>query len=150
MSIEEPHPTFADGLSRIAKALAGKGLDLADRIVTSRDPGIAELRDTLKVSKAPQGFHKWQLPVHVGSATQMFITVGEPNAKVPTHNHEDGDVFRVIISGSLIYRGVEYTAGDWMFIPAGKPYEYVVGPAGVSNCCCYACCCVGNSRRAFV
>ena len=29
-----------------------------------------------------------------------------------------------------MYEGTELTVGDWMYIPAGQPYRFEVGPLG--------------------
>ena len=48
-----------------------------------------------------------------------------PGTEVPEHSHDEGDGFRYIVSGSIIYNGQELlAAGDWMFIPKGKKIRY--------------------------
>lgn len=60
---------------------------------------------------------------------------------MPNHSHDEGDGFRFIVSGSILFDGRELHAGDWMFIPKGKTYSFKVGRSGVGICYCYACCC---------
>ena len=46
------------------------------------------------------------------------------------HRHEQGAVFRLVISGSITYAGTELTVGEWMYVPKGQPYAFDVGPMG--------------------
>lgn len=129
--------TFEEGLQRIRRAVKKVGLKVDGRIITSRDPGVPELRTILGTNNVPSGFRKWQLPVFLACESQLFITVGEPSAKSPRHAHKGGDGIRFIASGSIIYDDKELTAGDWMFIPKGAPYSFEVGPFGATMCYCY-------------
>ncbi|MGH9881517.1 MAG: cupin domain-containing protein, partial [Pyrinomonadaceae bacterium] len=126
--------TFEEGLERIRRAVKKVGLKVDGRIITSRDPGVPELRTILGTNNVPKGFQKWQLPVFLACESQLFITVGQPSAKSPRHSHKGGDGIRFIASGSIIYEGKELTAGDWMFIPKGAPYSFEVGPFGTTLC----------------
>ncbi len=131
---------FEEGLERIRRAVDEAGLEreeLQRRIITSRDDVAVELRKSLATENVPEGFQKWQLPVYLACESQMFVTIGDPGVKVPQHSHEDGDGIRFIAGGSIIYEGRELTAGDWMFIPAGEPYSFEVGPNGAIMCYCY-------------
>jgi hypothetical protein len=133
--------TFKQGIERIQNAVKSSGLQLSGNIVTSRDPAVRKAADALKVTNVPEGFKKWQLPVYMDGPSQFFISIGAPDLRVPAHSHDEGDGIRFIIGGSILYEGKELTEGDWMFIPKGKPYQFQVGPGGVSMCYCYQCCC---------
>lgn len=130
---------FGACTERIQRAAKSAGLKADGRIITSKDDGVPELRKTLSTTNVPNGFHKWQLPVHLDSPSHLFITVAEPNVKSPRHSHKDGDGIRFIAGGSITYEGKELSAGDWMFIPAGRAYSFQVGPLGAVMCYCYAC-----------
>ena len=132
--------TFEQGLERIEKAVKAEGLD-TKKIVTSRDAKASKLREVLMTKNVPGGFMKWQLPVALQCQSQMFISVGAPNTKVPKHSHDDGPGLRFIGAGSILYNGKELTAGDWMYIPKGEPYSFEVGPLGATMFYCYCCCC---------
>ena len=134
--------TFEQGAARVQAATKRVGLDVDQRIVTSRDPKARELRSVLRVRNVPQGFAKWQLPIVLDRA-QLFMTVGAANAKVEEHSHDEGAGIRFIVSGSIRYGGHELTAGDWMYIPAGARYGFEVGDLGAVMCYCYSCCCAG-------
>jgi hypothetical protein len=125
----------------IENATKEYGFDKNREIVTSKDDLMLTLREKLKTKNVPDGFTKWQLPVFFETPTQLFISVGSPNVKVPPHSHEEGPGIRFIATGSIIYAGKELTSGDWMYIPKGKPYSFDVGPYGVSMFYCYSCCC---------
>jgi hypothetical protein len=112
------------------------------KIVTSRDPVVAKLAYTkLAVQNVPPGFTKTMLPVFMPRESTLYISAGAPGTKVPSHSHDEGDGIRFMISGSIHYGDRELTEGDWMFIPAGVPYEFEVGPRGAVMCYCYSCCC---------
>lgn len=135
--------SFNDGIERIQKALSEASETRADEIVTSRDAGADKLIDLLKVDNIPDGFTKYQLPVFMKDipGVQFFLSYGAPGIEVGHHSHDEGDGFRFIASGSIVYDGKELTAGDWMFIPKGKQYSFKVGRQGVGLCYCYSCCC---------
>lgn len=136
--------TFDQGLERIATAGRRAGLQLdGKRIVTSRQPAARKAQQLLTVGNVPGGFTKWQLPVSLPGASQLFVTVAEPDARVAEHSHDEGDGVRFIAAGSIIHDGEELTAGDWMYIPAGARYSFDVGPLGATMCYCYCCCCAG-------
>lgn len=143
MSSFEPNAlTFDQGLERIHKALGDAGISRdRNEIVTSQDEAIRRASRELEVRNVPDGFKKWQLPVYLDRPSQLFISAGAPDTEVPEHSHDEGDGFRYIASGSVIYEGKELVAGDWMFIPKGRKYSMRVGPRGVTICYCYCCCC---------
>jgi hypothetical protein len=142
--------TFDQGLERLRKVVEQSGLDTR-RIVTSRDKIVPAAERALGVTAVPGGFSKWQLPVYLNSPAQLYMSVGEPNIKVPEHSHDDGDGIRFMIAGSIIYEDKELTAGDWMFIPAGQKYSFVVGRFGATMCYCYCCSCAGAADfRDFI
>ena len=124
---------------RLQRAVKAAGFKTDGQIITSKDEGAAKLRKALSTTNVPEGFQKWQLPVHLDNPSHLFITVAEPNVKSPRHSHKDGDGIRFIAGGSITYEGKELSAGDWMFIPAGKEYSFQVGPLGAVMCYCYAC-----------
>ena len=133
--------TFAQGVKRIEDANKAAGLKVGKDIVTSRSSTAKAALSGLQISNIPSGFTKWQLPVYMDGPSQMFYSVGAPNADVPSHSHDEGDGLRVIVSGSILHEGMELTEGDWMFIPKGTPYKFKVGNVGVGMFYCYQCCC---------
>jgi hypothetical protein len=146
------HLTFKQGADKITKALEEVKVNFKSQIFTSRDEVSVKLANLLQVKEVPDGFKKWQLPI-VLTDSQLFISIAQPDIKVPEHSHDEGDGIRFIMSGSIYYDGQELTAGDWMYIPKGKPYSMRIGPFGASMCYCYCCCCAGSSmldRRDWV
>lgn len=110
------------------------------RIFTSRD--IKDLWNSqAAVSNIPSGFNKIMLPFNTEGPATFYISAAGPNVKVPSHSHDEGAGIRFIASGSIIYKGQELVAGDWMYLPAKVPYDFVVGPKGVVIFYCYQCCC---------
>jgi hypothetical protein len=135
--------TFEEGVERIKRASADAHVKLGRGILTSKDPEVLKVTNVLKVDIIPDGFQKWQLPFYLDKPSQMYISAGAPFTRVAKHSHNEGDGVRFIMSGSILYNGKELTAGDWMFIPAGEPYSFQVGPFGTLMCYCYCCCCAG-------
>lgn len=131
---------FQACIARIDRALKAAGLKTEGRIITSNDQGIRKLMGkALRVTNVPKGFVKWQLPLYFKDPTHLFVSVAEPGAKAPIHSHKDGDGIRFIAGGSILYRGRELTAGDWMYIPAKTKYSFEAGPVGAAMFYCYAC-----------
>jgi hypothetical protein len=136
--------SFDAGLERLRAFAEKTGFDQSEGIVTSRSRVGREATRLLKVANVPDsGFSKWQLPVYLDRASQLFITVAQPGLDVPEHSHDEGDGIRFIVAGSIEYDGTELTAGDWMFVPQGKQYSFTVGDLGAIMCYCYCCCCAG-------
>ncbi|MCV2883473.1 cupin domain-containing protein [Aestuariibacter sp. AA17] len=133
--------TFDQGLERIKKAYEKRGYSYPTKIVSSQDKAMKQLTADLEVDNVPEGFKKVQFPVFMEKPSQLFYSVGAPDTKVKRHSHDEGDGFRLIVGGSIIYKDQELKEGDWMFIPAGEPYEFDVGPSGAMICYCYCCCC---------
>lgn len=134
--------SFKQGSENVQEFLKKAKVDIHEQILTSRDKLSERLKEAMQIKNVPRGFKKWQLPFLL-EPTQIFITQADPGAKVGRHAHEEGDGLRFITQGSIIYEGKELTAGDWMFIPAGKDYEFEVGPHGAIMGYCYCCSCAG-------
>jgi hypothetical protein len=137
------HLSAEEGLNRLLKVTSAAGFAQRGRIITSRDEDVRELRHELIIGAVPEGFQKWQLPVYLPEASQLYLTVAEPNAEVPEHSHPEGDGIRFVVSGSIHYGAHELVPGDWMFIPAGVAYKLRVGDLGAVLCYCYCCSCAG-------
>jgi quercetin dioxygenase-like cupin family protein len=119
------------GVIRVREALKAAGLEMEKSIVTSRDPKMAKVVELLRSASPPAGLNQWQLPVLGSELTAMyFLTVAAPKSTVPAHAHRDDRVFRLVISGSISFNGVELTGGDWMHVPAGVPYGFTAGDLG--------------------
>ena len=121
------------GAQRIRAALKKHRVISAKRVITSRDARMNDVKQTLKRPPAsmPPGVEQWQLPVTLGPRHAVLAFTGrmKPRAVVPAHAHNN-DLFRVVISGTLKYRGKTLRAGDWMFVPAGQSYALQAGPKG--------------------
>ena len=126
----KPDDSFVDkvngeikGVKRVKDALTKHGKKLG-KIYTSKDADMETIREELANDKAAPGFLQFQLPVALGPNQDViaFMTIAEPGAVVPSHAHKV-DSFRIIISGSAFYNGVELKAGDWMVVPAGESYS---------------------------
>lgn len=137
--------TFLEGEEKIKEARKEANLKSDNKIITSKDKHAIAAVNLLSVDNVPGGFKKWQLPFVLGKS-QLFISIGSPDTKVPEHSHDEGDGIRFIMSGSIYYNGIQLTGGDWMFIPKGAKYSMTVGPLGVSMCYCYCCCCGGGKQ----
>jgi hypothetical protein len=135
------HIPFDEGVKRVNNALSEVGHKLGSRIFTSRDTDVVKLCNLLAIDDGlPKGMTKWQLPFYLERG-QFFMTTGRAGVKVGEHSHDEDGV-RFIISGSIVYDGIELSAGDWMFLPKDERYSFKVGIHGVTMGYCYACCCV--------
>lgn len=118
------------GVTRGKAALKKAGVKGGRRIVTSQDPGMDEAIRSLPRARMPKGFESWQIPFPLGADEDIgFMTVGAAGAVVPEHAHP-GEVFRMVISGSIHFKGKTLTAGHWMYVPSDIPYGYTSGPLG--------------------
>jgi hypothetical protein len=121
------------GVLRVKEALKNLKIETGNRIITSKDADAINLIENLRRHHLPEGFEQWQLPFVFGGGNRpvmTFITIGNPNAVIPHHAHKNDLLFRIVISGSIIYNKIELTAGDWMHIPAGLAYSFKVGKLG--------------------
>lgn len=119
------------GVVNAKAALKAAGITLGDSIITSRDARMVKMTQKLRSASPPEGLEQWQLPIFSGDrAALYFISVARPNAKVPSHKHRDDDVFRIVLSGSLVFNKIELTPSEWMYIPKGVPYSFEAGRLG--------------------
>ena len=126
------------GAERVRAALKKHGIAVERKVITSRDPGMDEVRNELRRPDMPPGFHQWQLPIVMEGPAFFFLTVAEPGAVVPRHAHKR-DLFRMVLSGSMHINGRELMVGDWMYVPSGTSYSYGAGlNPGLITFHCYA------------
>jgi len=114
------------GVDRIREALERHKVTTQGRVVTSRDERMDLVRLDLKRNDMADGFDSWQLPVWGEGPGFIFLTVAAPGAVLPEHSHKR-DLFRMVISGTMIVNGVELKPGDWMYVPKEVPYSYTAG-----------------------
>lgn len=137
---QEERP-FSDCREELVSMLASRGIDLERHIVTSRDKACLKIRETLACSTVPEGFVKWRIPVFLDCAgVNFYLSAAASEAKVASHSHT-GPTIRFIIEGSVIFKGVEYTTGDWIYLPANRRYSFSAGPLGATSILGYCCCC---------
>jgi len=122
------------GTRRVKDALEKHGIRYGDRVITSRDKGMDEVKGDLKRSGMPPGVEQWQVPIVVKPSGEALSFTGrmEAGAEVPEHVHKH-PVFRIVIEGSLEYGDLTLKPGDWMFVPAGQAYSLKAGPDGCST-----------------
>ena len=117
-------PPGMDRIKEALGALESRGIDTKNRVITSRDPGMDEVRYLLRRPGMPPGIESWQLPVVLENCPIFaFLTVAQPGAVVPIHSHKR-DLFRIVLSGAIITNGIELKTGDWMFVPKNVDYGY--------------------------
>lgn len=125
----EPDDSTVEGpgaIGRIKAALEKHGVAIEGVVVTSRHPRMNLVRHELMRANMPPGIMSWQLPVFGTGPVFTFITVASPGAVVPEHTHQR-PLLRMVISGTLIFEGIELGPGDWMYVPKGVPYSYSAG-----------------------
>ena len=140
MAFQPNRLTFDDGVKMLQAAAKEAGVQEGE-ILTSQDISVKKATELLSISNVPGGFTKWMLPVYLDGPSQQYFSYSAPGVVVPRHSHDEGDGLRVILHGQITYKDITLRAGDWMFIPKGKPYEFSVGPQGVGMFYCYRCCC---------
>ena len=142
MAFNPKHLSFEEGKTRTLELMKKYNVDLG-KIITSQDSTIRALQKELVVGErgVPQGFVKWQLPFFFPAGCLNYFSYGAPNATVGEHSHDEGQQLRIIMTGSINYKGKVLAQGDWMYVPAGMKYSFDVGPQGVGMFYCYQCCC---------
>ncbi|WP_339164313.1 hypothetical protein [Methylobacterium bullatum] len=140
MAFNPNQKTLAACIAEIKNMQSSRGYKI-NSIFTSKDVKDIWNDKELNVSNVPGGFNKIMLPFFLDGGATFYVSAAGPNVKVPKHSHDEGAGVRFIVSGSILYNGIELVEGDWMFLPAGSPYEFDVGPHGVTMFYCYQCCC---------
>ena len=99
------------GARRVSDVLRKRGIRAGNRVTTSRDPGMAAVRQDLKRTGMPTGVEQWQLPVALPLENVLVFTSRmKSGAAVPEHAHRVW-VFRVVM-------------------PPGQSYSSQAGPDG--------------------
>jgi hypothetical protein len=104
--------------------------------VSCFDDRARAAQDLLKVDTPfGSGIQKWQLPIDM-MPMRVHQTIFPPNTLVRSHVHPastpdaPGGGLRIITKGKILYKGREYGAGDWFFVPNGVPYTFTTDPTG--------------------
>lgn len=109
------------GARRVRDALKKNGLKYENRVITSRDKGMAGVRRDLKRATTLRGVQQWQMPVLLPG--QVWLEARHrPGAKIPEHSHK-GWVMHIVISGAMKYRNQTLKVGDWILVPPGQLYS---------------------------
>lgn len=125
------------GKTAIDAALRKRKLSL-NRILTSRDKGIDMIRYELRKPQ-PAGWQSWQLPAYLeGKLSFFFLQVAQPGSILPEHAHDVAQ-FRIVLSGGLIYNGIELRCGDWIYTPKGAVYSLSVATNPGQSCTILYC-----------
>jgi hypothetical protein len=120
------------GVRAVEAALKRHGLNL-EGILTSRDVGIDMVRYELRKPQPP-GWQSWQLPAFLRSdVTFFFLQVAQPGSILPEHEHEVAQ-FRIVLSGELLFKGIELKGGDWIYTPKGAKYSLSVATNPAKPC----------------
>lgn len=114
------------GTRRVRAALRRHSVPETERILTSQDPLLQDLRDEMKRDEKdlPHGVEQWQLPIVLPlEDVALFMSEIAPDTTVPEHAHPDVWVFRVVIEGEVEVGDVTLGPGDWMLVPPGMRYS---------------------------
>ena len=106
----------------------------SNKVLTSFDEDAERAMRELQIG-APfaKNIRKWQLPIDLQNF-HMVTTVFPPNTVVEEHVHPVLDSTaksggcRIVVTGSIIFKGVTFMPGDWFFIPNGVPYSFATNP----------------------
>lgn len=113
--------TLDQELQQIATARRQHGIDDEPRIVTSKDPAVAGLRDALNVGTPFEGFDRWLLPFAFQRGS-CSIVVAAPDQATAVHSHDD-NALHIVMTGTVTIDGTELGPGDWAHVPAGVEYS---------------------------
>lgn len=118
------------GIRRVRDALREAGVPESG-ITLSTDEAVRKAAQRLVSSHVPAGFSQHQIPaILAGSDTMHFLTRAEPHADFPEHVHQDDDGLRLVIAGSITFRGTVLGPGDWFHVPRGEAYAFTAGDEG--------------------
>lgn len=120
------------GAALVWAALEKVGIRLGEGVITSKDPGMQEARDLLKLDPRLEDVEQWLLPVVLRPTTAQLLVVYSklgPGAKVPLHSHPHGH-YRFVAGGSVKTGDVTLVQGDWMIVPGNVQYALEAGPDG--------------------
>jgi hypothetical protein len=104
--------TFATFVARLEEYVPE--IDKHD-ILISRDIDVTPLREGNGITKMPV---IWPLIDY----KMFYITTVPPKTKVAKHSHIE-NVFRLVISGSLVVNDKPVGAGEWFVVRRNVPYE---------------------------
>lgn len=126
----EPYGLVREGYTRAELRERGYGCEL----VTCFDAKArAAERDLAVEAPFGHGVRKWQLPIDM-MPMRVHKAIFEPGSVVDEHVHPaasddaPGGSLRIVVSGSIAFRGDRYSAGDWFFVPNGTPYHFTTDP----------------------
>jgi len=96
---------------------------------------LAEKAEELLPVETPfgSGIRKWQLPIDM-IPIQVMKTIFPPGSVVKSHVHPPhsdeapGGGLRIVVEGSISYKGRKFGPGDWFFAVNGEPYEFTTDP----------------------
>jgi len=122
------------GVRRAQDALKKHKIPYKDRVITSRDAGMAAVRRDLKRNTTLCGVQQWQIPILMNDELVWVEARHKPGATIPAHSH-NGWVLHIVISGAMRHKGRTLKPGDWILVPPGKSYSLtVVGPGEARTC----------------
>ena len=118
--------------------------DFSGGFVTSRDPSVAGATVSLgqveqyaeRAAGVTHSFFPFAPTMPVTDVEDgrflAWLARIEPNTAIPAHVHDLEKLadYKLVISGSIVCRGKELTAGDWLWAPAGGAYAFTAGDQG--------------------
>jgi hypothetical protein len=125
--------TFDDAVEKVSNLLATAGLRPEGRIVTSRDPAIIRLAETLRIrSVFAAGFSR-NTHLELEGPTRSTFTIAGANAHLLLAPLFDCASVQLIICGCAWVAGHELSAGDWCYVPPQVSCAIEVGRTGLMS-----------------
>jgi len=107
--------------------------NLSSHVLCSRDPDVLAAKPDLTdlIPAHFEGVKRWFLPIAPlmpSDGNGRFSAFTSSYAPGATVTPRSVDAFigamKVVVSGSIQFRGHSLTAGDWIWLPAGETYTY--------------------------
>ncbi|KAF1996597.1 hypothetical protein P154DRAFT_579700 [Amniculicola lignicola CBS 123094] len=131
-SEHEERDVAAAKLDKLAQSISSKVLCSRDPDVLAAKPDLTDL-----IPAHFKGVTRWFLPIAPlmpsdgNGRFSAFTSCYAPGATVtPQRLDVSIGAVKVVVSGSIQYRGHSLTAGDWIWFPAGETYEYTAEHLG--------------------
>jgi hypothetical protein len=96
--------------------------ETATDIIDSRQFLNGNWKEATRQTNFPDNIKKSIIPVDISYAKFVVLTEVDSGSEVGPHVHDE-PMLRLVLKGSFDLNGETYNEGDWVFVPAGIPYE---------------------------
>lgn len=121
------------GTTRVKDYLKRHNIPFPDRVLTSQDEGMEDVRRELAKKTNLKGVEQWQLPILIDENLIWVLAHHDPDVVIPPHHHE-GWVLHIVLHGELEYEDRRLRRGDFILVPPGKTYSLRVVGGDATTC----------------